>query len=74
MGLLVVQVLNAVFDLAQKHIGLGQCVGRGGWHQVGLAQALQGLQCGACAQLRKVTTAHDLQQLHREFNFTNATA
>ena len=43
MGLLIVQVLNAVLDLTQKHIGLGQRISGGGGHEVGLAQALQ---CG----------------------------
>ena len=74
MGLLVVQVLNAVFDLAQKHIGFGQRIGGGGGHEVSLAQALQGLQRGACAQLREMAAAHHLQQLHGEFNFSNAAA
>ena len=32
MGLLVVQVLDAVLHLAQKHIGLGQRLGCGLWH------------------------------------------
>ena len=74
MGLLIVQILNAVFDLAQKHISLGQRIGGGGGHEVGLTQALQGSQGGARAQLGEVAPAHHLQQLHRELNFTNAAA
>ena len=38
MGLLVVQVLNAVLDLSQKHIGFGQRVRGLSGHEFGLTQ------------------------------------
>ena len=74
MGLLVVQVLDAVFHPAQKHIGLGQRLGGGLGHQLGAGQALQGIQRGPGAQLGELPATHNLQQLHRELNFADATA
>ena len=74
MGLLVVQVLDAVLHLAQKDVGAGHGVGRLLRHQPGLGQALQGLQRGAAAQLGELPSAHHLQQLHGEFDFADATA
>ena len=61
MGLLVVQVLDAVLGLAQKNIGLGQSAGGGLGHEAGLGQARQGADGGAGAQLRKLAAAHHLQ-------------
>ena len=74
MGLLVVQVLNAVLHLAQEDIGLGQCLGGGLGHQAGLGQPLQRVQGGAGAQLGKLPAAHHLQQLHGELDLSNAAA
>ena len=74
MGLLVVQVLNAVLHLAQKDVGAGHGVGRFLRHQPGLGQALQGLQRGAAAQLGELAPAHHLQELHGEFNLADAAA
>ena len=74
MGLLVVEVLDAVFHLAQKHIGRAQGCGGGLRHEPGLGQARQGADRGAGAQLRKLAAAHHLQQLHRKFNLADAPA
>ena len=73
MRLLVVQILDAVFDAAQEGVGLGQFVGNLGRHQAGTTDALQRLQRGARAQLGKLATAHHLQQLHGEFDLADAT-
>ena len=71
MGLLVVQVLDAVLDLAQKAIGCAERFHRRAGHQAGTAQARQGVQRGTRAQLGELPTAHHLQQLHGEFDFPN---
>ena len=74
VGLLVVQVLDAVLDLAQEQVGLGQGLGGGRGHQARLHEALQGLQGGAPAQFRELAAAHHLQQLHGEFKLADAPA
>jgi hypothetical protein len=43
-------------------------------HQAGVGDALERIQRGPRAQLRELPPAHDLQQLHGEFNFTDAAA
>ena len=72
--MLVVQVLDAVLDLAQKHIGLGQGLGGLRRHQFGRGQAWQCVQRGAAAQLGELSAAHHLEQLHGEFDFADAPA
>jgi len=74
VGLLVVQVLDAVLHLAQEHIGAGHGVGRFLGHQPGLGQALQRVQRGAAAQLGELPAAHHLQQLHGELDLADAAA
>ena len=74
MGLLVVQVLDAVLDPAQKGVGPCQGVGSGLGHQPGVGQALQRIQCRADAQLGELAAAHHLQQLHGKFNLADTTA
>jgi len=74
VGLLVVQILNAVLDLAQEDIGFGQGICSGLGHQPGNGQFLQGTLCGAGAQLGELSSADHLQKLHREFNLANAAA
>ena len=74
MGLLIVQVLDAVLDLAEEDIGLGQRLGALARHQAGARQALQRVQCWARAQFGELAAAHHLQQLHDEFDFADATA
>ena len=74
VGLLVVQVLDAVFDPAQEHVGAGQRVGGVAGHQAGARQALERFQRGARAQFGKLAAAHHLQQLHREFDLADAAA
>ena len=63
-----------MFDLAQKHIGLRQALRCGCVHQFGLDQALQRAQGGSGAKFRKLPATNDLQELHRELNFTDAAA
>jgi hypothetical protein len=72
--LLVVQVLDAVFYLAQKGVGLGQRVRGGSGHEVGVVQPHQCVQRGAAAQFGESTATHHLQQLHGEFDFADAAA
>ena len=74
VGLLVVQVLDAVFHLAQEDVGAAQRIGNLGAHQIGLHQALQGFQRGSAAQLGELAAAHHLQQLHDEFDLADAAA
>ena len=74
MGLLVVQVLNAVLDLSQKHIRRMQGVGRGLRHQARFGHALQSVQGRAGAQLGKLSAPHHLQQLDNELDLPDAPA
>ena len=74
MGLLVVQVLDAVLHLAQKHIRLRQLQRRIGRQQPGRGQAFEGAERGAGAQLRKLPAAHHLQQLYDEFDLADTAA
>ena len=74
MGLLIVQVLDAVLHLAQKNIGLGQLERRVGRQQPRRGQALQRAERGAGAQLRKLSAPHHLQQLHDELELADAAA
>ncbi len=74
VGLLVIQVLDAVFHLAQKNISAGQGVRRVLRHQAGVHQSLQCTQGWPGTQLGVLTPAHHLQQLHRKFNLANAPA
>ena len=46
MGLLVVQVLDAMLDPAQKYIGLRQGLGCGSGHQLRTGHPLERLQGG----------------------------
>ena len=74
MGLLVIQVLNAVLHMAQKLVGPRQRVGGVLRHQAGAGHALQRAHRGSHPQFRKLAAAHHLQELHGEFNLPNAAA
>jgi len=74
VGLLVVEVLDAVLDPAQEHIGAGQRVGGFLRHQAGACHPLQRIERGSGAQLRELAAAHHLQQLHGEFDLADAAA
>ena len=74
MGLLVVQVLDAVLDPAQELVGAGQRVGGRLRHQARRGDALQRLQRRARAQLGELAAAHHLQQLHGELDLADAAA
>ena len=73
MGLLVVQVLDAVLHLSQKHISSAQGICCGLRHEPRFGDALQSIQRGAGAQFRELPATHHLQKLHREFDLSNAT-
>jgi hypothetical protein len=74
VGLLVVQVLDAVLHLAQEDVGVGQGLGRLGLHQAAGGQLLQALERGAGADLRVLAAAHHLQQLDDELDLADAAA
>ena len=74
VGLLVVQVLDAVLHLAQERIARGQLGGGVGLHQAGLHQSLQATQGAAGADFGKLAASHHQHQLHDELNLANATA
>ena len=74
VGLLIVQVLDAVLHLAQKHVGIAHGIGCGLRHQSCPHQALQGALGGAGAQLGELTATHHLQELYGKFDFANAPA
>ena len=73
MGLLVIQVLDAVFHLPQEHVGTAQCVSGRLRHQRCAGELLERTQGRSRAQFGELATPDDLQQLDGEFNFTNAT-
>ena len=74
MGLLVVQILDAVLHLAQKYISRAKRVGSGLRHEPSLGHTLQSVQRGAGAQLGKLAAAHHLQQLHGELDLADTAA
>ena len=74
MGLLVVQVLDAVLDLTQEYIGRAQGVGRCLRHEAGFGHTLQRVQGGASAHFGELPTAHHLEQLHGELDLADAAA
>ena len=69
VGLLVIEVLDAVFDPAQEDIGFGQRLRRGLRHQTGARQPLQSVQGWTGSQFGELAAAHHLQQLHGELDF-----
>ena len=74
MGLLVVQVLNAVFYLTQKNISFFQRLCRFWRHQPRLDQAGQCVAGGPSSQFGKLPAPYHLHQLHNKLNFTNPAA
>ena len=72
VGLLVVQVLDAVLDPPQEFVGARQGIGRGLRHQPGGGHPLQCLQCRPRAQLGVMAAANHLQQLHGELDLADA--
>ena len=72
MGLLIVQVLDAMLNGTQKQVSLTQCSRRGLRHQPRLGQAFKRRHGGPGAQFRVLPAAHHLQQLHDELDFANA--
>ena len=74
VGLLVVQVLDAVLHAAQEGVGVRERLGRLAGHQPGTGQALEGVEGGAAAQFGELPAAHHLQQLHGELDLADATA
>ena len=74
MGLLVVEVLDAVLGGAQKVVSRRQRVGGALRHQPGASQILQRDDGAARAQLWELPATYHLQQLHREFDLADAAA
>ena len=74
VGLLVVQVLNAVLDMAQKSVGVNQPRCGVIKHQASMRQTPQRVDRAAGTQLGELPAAHHLQQLHGKFNLPNAAA
>ena len=74
VGLLVVQVLDAVLNAAQEGVGVAQRSGSGLRHQTQMHQTLECRQGRPCAQFGVLATAHHLHELHDEFNLANAAA
>ena len=74
MGLLVVEVLDTVLDLAQEDIGLGELGGGLRLHQAVPGQTLQAGERGAGAYLGKLPAAHHQQQLDDELDLADAAA
>ena len=72
MGLLVIQVLDAVLYPAQEVIGLCQRLCCALLHEARLGEAWQGAQCGTGPEFRKLATAHNLEQLHNKFDLPDA--
>ena len=70
--MLVIQILNAVLDAAQKVVSPRHCVGGFLRHQTGAGHALQRIDRGPGAQFGKLPAAHHLQHLHGEFNLADA--
>ncbi len=74
VGLGVVQVLQAVLQVAQEGIGFQQPFDGGGRHQLALGQQAQGLARGAFAQGRVAPAAYQLEDLGQEFDLADAAA
>ena len=74
VGLLVVEVLDAVLDAAQEGVGLGQPPRAVGLHQAAGGELVQRLQRRARADLGELAAAHDQQQLHDELDLADAAA
>ena len=74
VGLLVVKVLDAVLDAAQKVVSPRHRISRFLRHQARLGDARQRLHRGPGAQLGKLPAAHHLQHLHGKFNLADAAA
>ncbi|MNS70235.1 hypothetical protein D3C72_1035760 [compost metagenome] len=74
MGLLVVQVLDAVLHLAQKGVGIGKGLGGRIGHQACAGKAPQCFEGRAAAQLGELSAAYHLQQLHDELDLADAAA
>ncbi len=74
MGLLVVQVLDAVLDAAQEGVAIGQPLGGGGLHHAGGTELAQRAQRGTRAQLGVLAAAHHQHQLHDELDLADAAA
>ena len=72
VGLLVIQVLDAVLYAAQKNISLRKGLRHWRAHETRTGQLRQGIKRCANPQFRELAAAHHLQQLHDEFDFAYA--
>ena len=71
MALRVVEVLQAMLDVAQEDVGRAQLVHRRGWKKVLLAQDSQGLQRWLDAKLGIAPAADQLHRLHDELDLAD---
>src|SRR5579859_5769448 len=71
--LLIVEILQAVFEVAQVNIGLAQLLDHRQRQDLSLPEQRQRFQGGPHAQRRFAPAADDLEYLHQEFYFANAT-
>ena len=74
VGLLVVEVLDAVLDATQEFVSLGQAVGARRLHQPAGGEFVERLQGGARANLGELPAARHQQQLHDELDLADAAA
>ena len=74
VGLLVVEVLDAMLDAAQQRVGIAQARAGGALHQAAGDELVDRLQRRAGADLGKLAAAHDQQQLDDELDLADAAA
>src|SRR5262249_16683055 len=72
MGLLVVQILQAVLEPAQEDISLGKFADRAGGQQIAFAKHREHGERGPVAERSYSSPADQLEQLHDEFDFAYA--
>ena len=72
MGLLVVEHLQAVFEAAQKAIGLGHLIGGLPGDPFARGEPVQRVERGADAQVRLPPAGDELLRLHEEFDLADA--
>ena len=72
LGLLVVEVLQAVLEAAQEVVRLAECGRTRALDQPALGEGAQRGARGRRAQRRVAPAAHHLEELHREFHLADA--
>ena len=72
MALRIVEVLQAVLDVAQEYVGASELLLRGRRQHALAAEHGERLERRANAQLRVAAGAHELQRLHDELDLADA--